>query len=196
MTKTNKSKTIITAFRQHGFGNCTSIGVIKAAIEIFGIDGVFSIQKSGTKNKVLLKNGAELEISDDELKAAENSAGFQLLDPNDAEKVAIRTYAIVCFAVICKSKQVIEEYDSYQDAIDDVNTGESVFDGPSYLGLDNFTVGVKYKDVDSYGGIVAHSSKHTVYVSYGYFDDYGFANLLNSIWEWMRFGRKVYRFEA
>jgi hypothetical protein len=188
-------KTIITSFAQHGFGNCTSIGVIKAAIEAFGLNNVFTVSETASGSKIDLRNGRSVEISKDELAYSEKNCGFKLLNDADALKKSIRDYAVLSFAVICKSKQIIEEYEKYEDAVDDVNTGENYHEAPMYLGLEKYQVNIRYKDVDKYGGIVAHSVKHTVYVSHDYFDDYGMPNRLNSIGEWAKFSRRIYRFK-
>lgn len=186
-------KTIITSFKQHGFGNCTSIGVIKAAIDIFGVGGVFSTTNTNGDLKVTLKNTKTLNLLASEIAYAQQNCGFQLLE-NTSEKKEITEYAKTCFAVISKYKQINEGYKSYEEAVDDINNGENASEAPMYLGLEQCIVPVAYKDVRQFPGIVAHSVHHTVFVSHGYYDNYGEANPLDSIGEWIRFGRKLYRF--
>ncbi|AWI25889.1 hypothetical protein [Flavobacterium pallidum] len=186
-------KIIISAFRQHGFGNCTSIGIIKASIEAFGINNVFESIPTTEGMQVNLRSDKQILLTKSDLQYAIENAGFELLESTE-EKKTILDYAKLCFAVICKSKQIAEEYDNFQDAVTDVNNGESATDAPRYLGLEGYREFIRYRDVDDFGGIVAHSPRHTVYVSHGYYDDYGTPNKLSSLREWARFGRKVYRF--
>ena len=135
-----------------------------------------------------------MSLLNTELNYAKDNCGFVPLENDNDIKTQIREYAKLCFAVICKSKMLIEEYKTYEEAVDDVNNGESAFEAPQYLGLENLTRDVRYKDTSDFGGIVAHSVHHTVYVSMGYFDDYGTPNKLDSIKDWFRFSRRLYRF--
>lgn len=190
---------IMTAFRQHGFGNCTSIGVVKAAIEVYGMDeqnGVFAVAPDPCGKIVTLRDGTVVRLLSAELDTAIQLCGFQTLNAGDAEKAAVTAYAQLCFAVICKRKQMMEKYATFREAVDDVNDGESAFEAPEFLGLQAKVVRISYDDVFGCGGVVAHSPRHTVYVSHGHFDDYGAANKLDAIWEWARFARGIYRFSA
>ncbi len=186
---------IISSFAQHGFGNCTSIGVIKAAIEVWGITRIWEAKEQAGVTTFLLRNGRNVSLSVEELSLARDNSGFQLLVDTPTNRDIV-SCACICFAVICKSKQEFEEYDSLAEAIEDVNSGENATDAPRYLGLDKHQEYISYRQCFAVGGVVAHSLKHTVYVSHGDYDDYGRVNRLDSIREWMRFARKMYRFRS
>lgn len=188
--------TIISSFKQHGFGNCTSIGVIKAAIEVFEVGSVFTALHGREGIDVTLRDGRQLQISHEEFYHVEKHCGFQLINEGDTLKEQIADYAKLCFAVICKSKEMAEDYDSFEEAMDDINNGASLYDGAKHLGIAHYCVNIPYVHADNYSGVVAHSAKQTVFVSNGYFDDYGQPNKLNSIGEWSRFANKLYRLDG
>jgi len=188
-------ETIITAFKQHGFGNCTSIGVIKAAIETWGVTEIWQMQAVDGGSRFTLKNGRAVTLTNAEIELASSHAGFQLLEDTPTKRDITRC-AVTCFAIICKVKQQLEEYGAYQEAIDDINDGEGATDAPRFLGLERFQEYIDYRTCFGVGGVVAHSVHHTVYVSHGDFDDYGEVNHLNSIRDWVRFARQMYRFHA
>lgn len=170
---------IIRSFRQGGTGNCVTIAVIKAGIEIFGLNNIFNHSKNANDDgfKFIMRDGFEAEVSSDEMQLAKNGSRFMVLQSQE-----IFDYANICFAAMAK-RAMIEGNDdinnpTYEQAIETLNNGEYYLHGPNWMGLrHNFKyIGRKYATMN--GGCVGASKAHCFYVSHGYEDKYGSPNYL------------------
>lgn len=164
---------IIRSFRQGGTGNCVSIAIIKAGIEIFGLNQIFhsQLEDSGNYN-FMLRDGFQSTISPQEYEQAVSGSMFQELANKE-----IYDYAVLCYAVMAK-RAMIEGNDqqdnlTYQQAIATLNNGENYLQGPYWLGLrHNYrNIGRRYARTNP--GCVGASRAHCFYVSYGMEDQYG-----------------------
>ncbi|WP_298423282.1 hypothetical protein [uncultured Kordia sp.] len=169
---------IIKAFKQGGEGNCVAIAIIKAGIEIFGINKIFIHGWEGNDCKVLMKDDYTLNITKEELTLASEGSKFMLL--NDKE---VFDYANLCFAVMAKRAQKEENDDlpnmTYTEAIETLNNGEWYTHGADWLGLRYHIKNIKRRNIERYKGAVGASRKHCFFVSEGKEDNYGRVDNIN-----------------
>jgi hypothetical protein len=155
-------------------GNCTSVAIIKAAIGVHGVDSVFKIEKKATTNVVTLKDERTFEISDVEIAFASTKAKFIPGDTIIAEVKKVYEYALLCFAVLCKSEQQLNRKDkSYEYVVDKVNTGYTTSEIYNLLGLKKIYLGdnPSYETLKQYKNVLVWNSAHAVYYSEGYYDE-------------------------
>lgn len=169
---------IMLSFWQQGTNNCASIALIKAAIEVFGIHKVFEVNLLDGLYSVKLKNGLEVSFTTLELQDSIRVANFQKSKDTTADKQAIYNelieYGRLCYAVMVATYASIElkkkEF-SFAVALSRLNNGANSNFIDKYLGLEDYTSNGRG---DLTGpGIYAWFSRHTVYVSHGYYDYYG-----------------------
>lgn len=165
---------LIKSFNQGPTGNCVSIAIIKAAIEIFALDNVFFRTPNSVDQgfSFLMKDGFEEQVTQQELDVAIAGSRFEL-----QENQTVLNYANICFAAMAK-RAMIEGNDdmtnlTYQQAIDTLNNGEYYLHGPNWLGLRHNFRYVGRKFVRNNPGCVGASRYHCFYVSYGWKDEYG-----------------------
>lgn len=169
-------------------GNCTSVALIKAAIDAFGLDNVFIASPTANGYDINLKNGAKLEVSNQELKQAAAGSGFVLCeDIADAEEQTlyerILSYAHLCFTVIIKQAQLHGEpfngtertvYKNFSEAMYGVNDGLSAPSCYYFLGLEKHAQPMGWlSSTHGINAIVSWSAHHTVYVCDGFYDQRG-----------------------
>jgi hypothetical protein len=181
---------IITAFRQGGTGNCVSIAVIKAGLEVFGMDKIFhATWKNNTTLAITMRDGFEVTLSPDDIRAAVRGSRFIKLESQE-----VFNYANVCFAAMAKRAQTEKNDDfgpmSFEQAIQTLNDGEYYTEGPNWLGLRHHTRNIGRKYIFHYPGVIGASRKHCFFVSYGMEDNYGVADpitgLENRFCRWLR----------
>lgn len=169
---------IMLAFWQQGSNNCVSIALIKAAIETFGIDQVFTLNKEGSNYHVVLKNGMEVNFSEAELATSKTVANFQKSKDQDSDRShvyhEVLEYAQLCYAAMVATFAKIEGNAlSFEEALYILNNGINSRIAASYLGLEDF-VHRSFLQSSSQSGMYAWWRKHTVYMSHGNYDYYGF----------------------
>lgn len=184
------TREIISAFRQGGTGNCVSIAIIKAGIEIFGLNKIFhSEMVSENLFGVTMRDGFELQITKEELTHA--ALGSRFIPLNNQE---IFEYANLCFAVMAKRSQLEKNDDfesmTFDQAIHALNNGEFYLEGPNWLGLRHHCRSIGRKFVFHYPGVVGASKKHCFFSSFGIEDVYGTPDrihkLENRFCKWLR----------
>lgn len=165
---------IIESFRQGGTGNCVSIAVIKAGIEIFGMYNIFRYTRNSSDEgfNFLMRDGFEAEVSQQELQMARS--GSQFINLNNLE---VYNYANICFAAMAK-RAMIEGNDdipnpNYLQAVATLNDGEYYLHGPSWIGLRHNIRYIGRKFARNNPGCVGASKFHCFYVSNGIEDKYG-----------------------
>ncbi len=177
---------IIKSFRQGGTGNCVSIAVIKAGIQIFGINKVVHFEESTDgKYAFIMKDGFEGILSESELEEAKVGSKFLPLE-NDK----VLDYANLCFASMAK-RALMEEHEgatNMTQAIQSLNNGEYYYLGADWLGLRHYKRAIGLKYVWDNLGVVGASRKHCFFCSEGIVDDYGAPNRISL------FERIKYRF--
>jgi hypothetical protein len=162
---------LITAFKQGGTGNCVSVAVIKAAIEIFGLYGVFdSEQRADGLVHVLMRDGTALTLTADELTYARAESRFEA-----GSNQVVFDYAQLCYAAMAKRVQQDENggRQSYAEAIADLNDGTYYLQGPSWLGLRHYVRAVGLRFVGQYAGVIGASPRHCFFASHKLADSYG-----------------------
>ncbi len=173
-----------------GAGNCASLALIKAAMFAFEFN-VFSYHKVQDTYHVNLKNGEYLTFTDSELFYASKESSFLLGKyVNSSEKEVfekIRSYAHLCFTVICKMAQKNGDYSSrfkkfiipetFELAVEIINDGTGTPEVYEFLGLENnvtpaYRTKLVTKMREPYG-MVMWTAAHAMYANNGYFDLYG-----------------------
>ena len=168
------NREIITSFKQGGTGNCVTIAIIKAGIEIFGLYNIFHYQKNneGDGFSFMMRDGIENTVTSEELDLARQGSKFTVLNNQE-----IFDYANICFAAMAK-RAMIEGNDdmenpSYQQAIGTLNNGEYYLHGPNWIGLRHNYRYIGRKYARNNPGCVGASKHHCFYVSNGLEDNYG-----------------------
>jgi len=189
-----ENRKLIKAFKQGGTGNCVSIAIIKASIEIFGISNVFqSFWKNDTCH-VIMRDGVELSFTKEEHKQATESSRFILL-----ENEAVFNFANLAFTAMVKRAQMEgndgQENMSFSQAIDSLNKGESYLEGPHWLGIRQHMRCIGRRYIWQYKGVIGASKKHCFYVSRGLEDNYGKVDKINllerNFCKWFRIDEKA-----
>lgn len=169
-------------------GNCASVALIKAAIDAFGIGNVFAVSDIAGGKSITLKNNQVLTLTNAEIEMAADASAFVLgtdVD-NAAEEALFRQifdYANLCFAVIVKHVHVsgemfsmtdIVQYQTFEDALENVNDGLYAPLCYHYLGLESHikNMGV-FSSTSGLKAIVSWSAGHVVYTKDGFYDDHG-----------------------
>lgn len=166
------NKELIKAFKQGGTGNCVSIAIIKAGIEIFGINNIFQHDWNNNICEVIMRDGFQLNFSKEELEKGISLSKFILLENEE-----VFNYANLCFTAMVKRAQA-EENDgqsnmSFEEAAETLNKGEYYLEGPHWIGLRQNTRSIGRKYIYQNKGVIGASRKHCFYASKGYEDNYG-----------------------
>lgn len=176
---------LIQAFRQGQVdleegGNCASIALIKASIEIFGLEGVFNLRKEQETYHVAFKNGSSVSFTQGELTRSIAAAGFvdQSNDFPDKKELYSRiyNYATICFCAMVK--KVVEMGEAgegkgdFEAALRALNDGAITDNIPVLLGLDNHYSGPGVFRANK-PGMLGWFRAHTVYISHGLYDNRG-----------------------
>jgi hypothetical protein len=170
------SDQIFDSFKQGERTNCSSIALIKAALNIYGLDNLFVTEKRNDGlQKITLKNNASFTLNNDEMNKARFSAGFVLIKDN-CESEEITDYAILSYAVMAKYKQIIDKEPTFDKALEDLEDGEvytpTIY---KYLGFEKGKQIQKLKrqSGNEFCGVVAWSTAHAVFVCEEFMDYYG-----------------------
>ena len=165
---------IIKSFRQGGTGNCVSIAVIKAGIQVFGLDKVVYFEHTtNEENSFTMRDGFEGVLTKSEILEANSSSKFLLL-----ENKFVFEYANLCFASMAK-RALMEEHEgasTITQAINSLNNGEYYYLGADWLGLRHHKRAMGLKYIWNNLGVVGASSKHCFFCSEGIVDDFGIHN--------------------
>ncbi len=166
---------IFSTFRQGERGNCASVALIKAAMNVYGIGNVFQEERiADTLWRITTKNNSQYYLSSRELRMAATSADFRLEDSNELE---LYRYAVRCYAVMGKVREDLdqsEDIKNYADALEALEAGAYTPTVFRYLGLENkINAMYKWESTANKCGVVAWRSKHAVFACYGYMDNHG-----------------------
>lgn len=161
-------------------GNCVSIGYLKAAIEVFGINNIFEHYLHDDTYSIKLKDSSRFSFSQTELNKSILAADFSTLkrpknlSPDKLKQYdEILKYAQIGFCVIVKNYQ-LKKSTSFLEALDEINQGLNVRCFPKLLGLQNYTEYQGWKGNDaSRSGEVGWFKNHVVFTSNGVVDYYG-----------------------
>jgi hypothetical protein len=170
------SDKIFESFKQGERTNCSSIALIKASLNVYGLDNLFITEKvNDSLYKITLKNNASFTLNNDEIEKATFSAGFVYIKDN-CESEAITDYAILAYAVMAKYKQIINKESSFEKALEDLEDGTvhtpTIY---KYLGFEKGKQIQKLKrqSGNEFCGVVAWSTAHAVFVCEEFMDYYG-----------------------
>ncbi|MDA6071033.1 hypothetical protein NJT12_15570 [Flavobacterium sp. AC] len=170
------SDKIFESFKQGERTNCSSIAFIKAALNVYGLNDLFIVEKvNDSLNKITLKNDASFNLKNDEINKAKISAGFVFIKDN-CESEKITDYAILTYAVMAKYKQIIDKEATFNKALEDLEDG-AVYTPTIYKYL-GFKIGkqiekLKRQSGSEFCGVVAWSTAHAVFVCEEFMDYYG-----------------------
>ena len=165
-------------------GNCASIAIIKASIEIFGLNNLFEHSKETNVHRIVLKDGTELTFSDEELLRSNNVVDFQLNEEEEEEeedKIELfkKIHEYSQFAICAMTKRVMEIGEAgqgqgnFEDSLRALNDGANTPNLPKALGLQSYFTNPKYYMSVRNKGMIGWLSGHTVYISQKYMDYYG-----------------------
>lgn len=182
---------IIQAFRQGTVeegGNCASIALIKAAINVFGVGYVFEISKSENIYSVVFKDRTELIFTQEQLDFTTKRADFHLRQGTTQDETElykeIYDYANLCFcAMVKKVTEIGESGDGigdFENAIVALNDGATTSVLYKTLGLTNVNGPSVWMRTKGQAGIIAWKKAHTVFVSDGIYDHYGEARTIGA----------------
>ena len=164
------SDQLFSCFKQGKSGDCVSVGFIKAAICVYGINGVFTEKALyDSKTEVTLKNGKKYIVTKEEFAIADTAMHIK---PGINADTEIMRYATHCFAVMAKVKQDIDNLETFEESIHKLQrsaSGHKIF---YKLGLEN-NVELLSNTPDSICGGIAWTKKHVVFVCNGFMDLYG-----------------------
>ncbi|WP_228526573.1 MULTISPECIES: hypothetical protein [unclassified Flavobacterium] len=170
------SDKIFESFKQGERTNCSSIALIKASLNVYGLDNLFVTEKvNESLYKITLKNNASFDLKSDEIDKARFSAGFVFIKDN-CESEQITDYAILAYAVMAKYKQIIDKDATFEKALEDLEDGEvytpTIY---KYLGFEKGKQVQKLKrqSGNEFCGVVAWSTAHAVFVCEEFMDYYG-----------------------
>ena len=171
---------LIGAWRQTTEGNCVTVGVTKAACDIYGSKLFKKIKNNDEGIQVKLQNGEDISLSWDELSLARKYSDFR------GSNEAALAFGTLVYAVAAKGAQNVghEGARSYSRALVSLNNGEYVKDVASFLGIEDKLQKVDTETLDDKDGIIAASNGHVIYVNRGadgkhYADSYGSSELYN-----------------
>jgi hypothetical protein len=166
------SDVMFTCFKQGNKGDCVSIALIKAAICVYGLHGVFDEkQLNDTLTEVTLKNGKKYIVSQTEFGIADTAMHIKLGKFGVPELMG---YATKCFAVMAKVKQGLDNIATFEESINKLLKGASGHKSFYKLGLENKVVMLdRAPNYSKICGAVAWTKKHVLFVCNGYMDRYG-----------------------
>jgi hypothetical protein len=173
------TRELIEAFKQGGTGNCVSIAIIKASIQVFGLDNVVQFEEDQNGDtQFIMRDGFEGKLTVQELAQAKTTSKFVA-----GKNSNIYEYAVKCFAAMAKKAQedANEDSSTFSEAIDSLNNGEYWHKGPYWLGVQNFKRDIGFKYIFGNIGVVGASRKHCFFCSEGIEDDYGTPNRIRLI---------------
>jgi len=161
-------------------GNCASVALIKASIEVFGLNNVFKHEKSVDSYKVTFKNNRIVIFSETELARSNEVAGFKLNEKEPAKLelyTSIRDYAQIAMCAMVKRVMEIGEAGEgkgdFEKALRALNDGANTPNLPEKLGLEDYCLDKKWFRDANGNGLFGWLSGHTVYISHGVRDKYG-----------------------
>ena len=163
---------LYNCYKQGKRGNCASIALIKASLNVYGLENVFQIVNSSDSAKTIrLKNGKDVTITKEELAAAKSSADFVKLR-DDCDDVY--NYSILCYAIMAKMRQSDENLPDYLSALTKLQKGYYTPNIYKLLGLENNVKLLKRgSDISSKCGVVAWRPNHALFTCNGYCDEHG-----------------------
>ena len=161
-------------------GNCASIALIKASIEVFGLNNVFKCEKAGDTYQVTFKNNKKVTFTEKELARSNDVAGFVLNTTNPSKLelyTSIRDYAQIALCSMVKRVMEIGEAGDgkgdFEKALRALNDGANSPSLPEKLGLEEYSYRKGWLSGASAKGTFGWLKSHTVFISQGVRDDYG-----------------------
>jgi hypothetical protein len=183
-------KFIIENFWQREkYGNCATVGIIKAAMMKYGCNKIFKRQQQrGDSIIITLRNGKTIHLSEDDIEEYNQDNGMDFEPaPLDAKQFKIlETTVRLCFAVMVRYLMEYgfrKEFYTKKEAIKDLlHNGFDTGKVYRFLGLSRSKVRkVKeenFPSVQKKLAIIFYNWEHAVVASRGYYDNDGEAILL------------------
>jgi hypothetical protein len=163
------------------FGNCSSIALIKACVEVFGLNNVIEYTIHDEVYFVSLKNGIQLEFTKEQLERSNVVSNFQLNAVDPGKYVLYKEIYEYAQLLMCTMAIMISKLEDFKVANDDFELALKVLNNnvdcrliPKLLGLENYYIG-KTKSQRFFMspnniGMYAWFYNHTVYMSEELYD--------------------------
>lgn len=187
---------IFNAFKQGNVnegGNCVSIALIKAAYSKYGFDNVFKkIDGNNGTFTVTMRDDSIVTITNDDLRIVSERANFKLRD-STSFSLKFREFAEFGFTAMCKKVQLLENYQTLDSAITDLNNGYTTKYSNVLLGLKFKKIKPKRANkIDHLQHLVIYNTYHAVFASNGYYDECWSESGIEKVQnlKWKRFGWK------
>ncbi len=189
---------LVTDWRQGAEGNCTTVAVAKAAMDIYGKNVFAEVEVTKTGLKVKKHDGKTVELTAKELYRAAQESRFY------GENKKALAYADIIYAVTAKSAQDTrhEGARTFARAMYNLNDGQWIPDIAKLLGLEKKLIKIDPKTLKgALDASLGSSYRHTVYVDMDrgdkpITDSYGDPEKYNRTDTWGNRLRWVYTLEA
>lgn len=168
---------------QESKGNCASVATIKAAMDKWGPDGVFTKERTEANDgyELTLKDGDKVTVTDAQIAEAEKEADFGSAD----KKGPAYQNAVICYAAMAQRnlddsqkgytevwgdaahtyKVKGQRLTTYKEALDDLADGEDPWNTTQFLGLEKNRGVVKdFQTLDNKDSVLAWSNDHAIFV--------------------------------
>jgi hypothetical protein len=170
-------KELFKSFKQTDKGNCTAVAYIKAAISVFGIDSLFKkIKIDSQYTTVIMRDSSqEITVTQSEIQQAVTYAKLKLSDTTNFRFKEIENFAHLCYALMGKKRQRIENIKTFENSLKALDNGSKVSEAYKYLGLkkENIIDGRWLSRSKGYTGLIVYNWKHAAFASYGKMDLWG-----------------------
>jgi hypothetical protein len=165
-------------------GNCASIALIKASIEVFGLNKVIDYFVKDDVYFVTLKNAVQLEFTKSQLERCNTVANFQLNSVDPGKFVLYKSIFEYAQILMCTMTVMVSKIGECGDGIGDfesaliaINDGANCTTIPKLLGLENYYIGKtkmqRFFMSPNNIGMYAWLTNHTVYMSEELYDYHG-----------------------
>jgi len=162
---------LFKAYRQDTANNCASIALIKANLNVFGLDGLYSQRKlSDSTTEFILKDKRKITLSKRETELARSH--FRVDTSNAKSPYLHQVIAIsqICYAIMAKTFS--DEFPqlsrkSFEKDLDYITqTSFDVRFGTNLLGTGGYTMTLnRYASISGKKGVVVWSPHHTVFAN-------------------------------
>lgn len=163
---------LFNCYWQDSANNCASIAMIKANLNAFGLNGIFTRNKINNKStEYLLKDGTKITITQEELAKVRSKFNADTTRCSSPECADILHISFECYAIMAKTfprefkwfKSI-----SYDDALNYISdTSFDIRYGTNLLGTGAYFYKPRfwYTSIVGKKGVIVWSSGHTVFAS-------------------------------
>ncbi|MBB6239951.1 hypothetical protein HDC90_004613 [Pedobacter sp. AK013] len=162
---------LIKAYRQDTANNCASIALIKANLNVFGLDGLYTQRKlSDSTTEFTLKDKRKITLSKRETELARSHFRVDTSDAKSPYLHEVIATSQICYAIMAKTfsdefpQLSKKSFDKDLDYI--TQTSFDIRFGTNLLGTGDYTIIMKrYASIYGKKGAVVWSPHHTVFAN-------------------------------